>query len=129
MTALLFYSVSVNIGKHYARFTLPSNLPFPSPVGTEVFLACEDEHLLRGFRGAVVTGYEHREHYDRDKFRSFLGALHMHLIPPDDDRYAEPHSSYYIKPECYEEFREMMEDFGWTVHDESTELWRKKEEE
>lgn len=128
MQPLLFYSVSVNIGILYARFTLPSNLPFPSPLGTEVFLACDDSHLARGFRGAEVSGYEHRENYDHETRRSSLGELLMHLMPPDDDRYVEPSSPYYIKPECYEEFREMMEEFGWTVHDESPELWRKEEE-
>ena len=122
MQQLLFYSVEMGVGENYAKYILPSNLPFPSPEGTQVFLSCDDEHLLRGFRGAEVRGYEHWDRYDRETQRSSLHAFYMNLIPPQDKQNKEPAWIYYIKPECYSEFREQMLEFGWKIVTESQEL-------
>lgn len=127
MENFLYYHVNVNVGSHYARFVLPSNLPFPSPIGTEIFLACEDEHLLRGFRGAEVIGYEHQTPYNRGIRTSSLGSLHMILLPPED-KDLRVKIGYLVHPESYGHFRYQMIEFGWKVEYESPELQPKEEE-
>jgi len=128
MVSQLFYTLSVSVGlQDSATLEIASDLPYPSPVGTERLLECEDEHLdRRCSRGATVHLYEHKVRHEWQHKTADLSALFMILAPPEDDGQLE---YYVVKQECWAEFRQQMEDNGWSVVELSNGLPREPQDE
>lgn len=116
------YVVHLSVGRErYATYTLPSNLPFPSPLGTNICLGCEDEHLEDNFHIAEVISYEHKHYYEQG-VGSFMGDLWMGLVEAGSVGAGVEPKTFRVKPECYADFREQMIDSGWEIEEESSEL-------
>ncbi|MEX0916901.1 MAG: hypothetical protein WDZ90_00010 [Candidatus Paceibacterota bacterium] len=111
---ILYYVLSIwsRDGGIGARvFHLESNLLFPSPIGTQIFVQAGDENFL-----AIVSLHQHQQREIGD-----AGDFHMILCAVDDSYYA-PNSDEsdgigrefpHIPNEDHEKVCEGLIDNGW----------------
>lgn len=80
---LLYYKLQITSrdrsGHFYKALVKPSNLPFPSPLETEIFISTEDEEGHEQSFHVEVVGYRHTNYRNRKLKRPELGKLFMLL--------------------------------------------------